>query len=129
MNIFTHSEFLVRFKSAFLSEKDDFPTRTRLISCCELEILRMLDSYVYGKSNILNSYGPGNDLCFLYSDKHLTSIVDLWVSDVLTNEPVRYRLSLLSASVFLSFLHANGWLTNSSLELFFNSYDPVKPVF
>jgi len=128
MYSFTYKEYQDNFNRVFSEDKKQFKNKSRLIDACQKTIESMINNYIIDKNNILTSFGTGNKvaLAFVYTDERITDIIDAWISDVITNQPRNYRLSVLSASVFLTFLYNQEWLTKTYLNRFYSRYDANK---
>lgn len=128
MYSFTYKEYQTSFYRVFSEDKKQFKNKARLISACQNTIESMINSYIIDKNNVLTSFGTGNNvaLAFVYTDERITAIIDTWINDVIIDQPRNYRLSILSASVFLTFLYNQEWLTKTYLDRFYNRYDANK---
>lgn len=130
MYTYTYDEYKRAFTKVFAEEKRLFRNKVHLISACQNTIEIMMQDYIMDKNNVLSSFGDSKNtaLAFVYTDARIISVIDTCIKNVIANEPKKYRLTILSASVFLTFLYNQKWFSQEYLDNFYQRYDPNKIV-
>jgi len=128
MHSFSYNQYKYDLDAAFKKDKKEFENKKHLINSCELIIDKMVNKYIIKQSGIVTSFGDKENkaLAFVYTDHRLIKIIETWIKDTINYEPQKYRLVILSASVFLQFLTSKNWLSSMELETFYKQHSIEK---